>query len=563
MIPPPTFLSDYAYRSSRTANDEQDTAVGAKEMLGQWHLNSLGLLQRLPLELLENILLYSDVLTIIRAQAVSQAFLDIVKTSLALQYKIECYLADVTDTPTGNRVDLSDRRQKVRRWRKAWSRLHWSEKHTVPFRTRQTESALCVHYTVLGDACLGEEGTFQFVRQCTELRHVSAERWTISGLPALVKPEAWTFDVSQDVLAMLQIHDGTTLVDICFFSCKTGIPFREHGPSKISLNAHNVIFRSQLDDWDFNMRLYGNVISLLISHGVNDEEPHRELFIFNWHTREVILELFSEPDHSVALQDLGFIDEEHILCGGTGDDTDCIAVINHRAGLKSRMDFHTFIQSHAILILSLPPLSPEAMFGFLNICSSPRFSYISDSGIFRARRSEPLILIDLGIRHGDEDRLYNLIIPSHVVRSRLNASKADPNFSRKVSWDQWGLESRLFELPIDRFGQVSGSHYLLASRVTLGPREHERLVVCDFAPKPILQHAAAVEGAEVVWQHSVEEGATGPWERNIVTAAPYQVTVSDISITRYDQIILMQDGIIVIPFSGQGVYASSFDFYSF
>lgn len=67
------------------------------------------------------------------------------------------------------------------------------------------------------------------------------------------------------------------------------MPYQDDGPSTLSLTAHNSIFQAQLEDWDFNVRLYGEVISLLISHRVQDEEAHRELFIFNWKTQETLL----------------------------------------------------------------------------------------------------------------------------------------------------------------------------------------------------------------------------------------------------------------------------------
>ncbi|EKM55843.1 uncharacterized protein PHACADRAFT_93463 [Phanerochaete carnosa HHB-10118-sp] len=515
-----------------------------------WHVDSLGTLQRLPLELVETILLSSDAVTIVRAQAVSRALKDIIRASPALQYRIECFLADVSDTSSGRSIDLLDRQQSVRRWRKSWSRLHWSEKIVIPFRTRQmVDSALCVHYTVLGDACLGEPGAFQFIRQCSELRRVQAERWMVRGLPELVKPEAWTFDVTQDVLAILQIRDGTPTVDLCFFSCRTGMPYQGEGPSTLSLTAHNFIFEAQLEDWDFNVRLYGEVMSLLILHRVQDEEAHRELFVFNWKTQETLLEVYSQPEHRVILHDLGFLDEEHILCGAAGTDAPCIAVINHTTAPRSRTSFQDFMYQNAKLVLALPSLASDTIFDFLNICSSPRFSFTADAGIFRPTRTDPIILIDMGVYHDEDFRIFNLIIPSHVLRSRLEDPALRTGQSTSVSWDSWGRESRLFELPIDRFGQISGSLYVVGSRVRVSQREHQRLVLYDFASTTALRHSATVEGAEVVWEPSSN---VGPWAQVTTTAAPYRATISDIPITRNDQVILMQDGIIVIPFSEHG-----------
>jgi hypothetical protein len=91
----------------------------------------MSLLLQLPPELTVKILLYLDVSDAYAIQAVNHAFRNIYKTSVELQYALECKVAQVRDNPNCH-LPIGERLEMLRRRESAWHSMKPTSSQIIP-----------------------------------------------------------------------------------------------------------------------------------------------------------------------------------------------------------------------------------------------------------------------------------------------------------------------------------------------------------------------------------------------------------------------------------------------
>ena len=98
------------------------------------------MLLRLPHELLENILLQLDPLSVKACALWSREFITIIRSSIALRYLLACHAAGVVDNPRG-KLSRAARYEALRKREKGWRRLQ--PVFTQTFDIRHAPSRTC------------------------------------------------------------------------------------------------------------------------------------------------------------------------------------------------------------------------------------------------------------------------------------------------------------------------------------------------------------------------------------------------------------------------------------
>lgn len=126
----------------------------------------------------------------------------IIKASLHLRYKIECYLARVEDNPSKSGLPVVERLEKVRQWHKAFAFGVWKlEKDTRMLMLRPGTTVLGVY----GPAYVVQTGrSFTIVQPPSPFRGRPGERWEVEDVGFAV--HRFEYDHHEQVLALADME---------------------------------------------------------------------------------------------------------------------------------------------------------------------------------------------------------------------------------------------------------------------------------------------------------------------------------------------------------------------
>lgn len=125
----------------------------------------------------------------------------VIKASLHLRYKIECYLARVEDNPSKLDLPVVERLEKVRSWHKAFASGEWKLEKDRMLILQPATLALGVY----GPAYVVQTGrSFTIVQPPSPLRGRPEERWEVEDVGFTV--HSFEYDHHEQVLALADIE---------------------------------------------------------------------------------------------------------------------------------------------------------------------------------------------------------------------------------------------------------------------------------------------------------------------------------------------------------------------
>lgn len=116
-----------------------------------------------------------------------------------MQYRIECYLAQVVDAPVGA-VSVRERLERLVQWREAPKKLEWTPtlQTPVPRKIRKLKTFGATYVQLYGDKVT-------IFQPPSKLRDVPAREWTISGYGIPGSTVAtFAYDHSSQLLVLVQ-----------------------------------------------------------------------------------------------------------------------------------------------------------------------------------------------------------------------------------------------------------------------------------------------------------------------------------------------------------------------
>ncbi|GJE93913.1 F-box protein [Phanerochaete sordida] len=492
------------------------------------HSRPRGHFQNLPTETVVQVLEYLPAQDVIVFRGVCAAFRNVVDGSLALQYKIECFVSGVVEGTLAARDSLKDRLASVREWREAWRTMRWTDERDageVPeFAMSHASGSV---YAIGGNALDPAEGDKSIVfRQLgSKLRGVPAKQWTVDELPEF---DAFAIDHEEDLLVLAVPQGDTKELNIHFLSSTTGQPHPSAARPILALTTHETM-ADETGFWLFSAFACESLVGVTAICD-NMAIVHNEVWIVDWKRDEVIMNAHAKTGKkNVEPLDFQFFDERHLIVTSAGKNMDAVMLFDCLNVPNTRTVFKDMVP-HALVVLGLPKLARKVEYSLNSISCKPRRSSdhkYRDAAKFHQAVDAPAVLVTMHLpdKHDDERR-FDLIIPGSVWLSCLHDAEKQGVL---VPWEDWGMESRLFDASDAVAGQVVGTRYLtsepfMTRESRSGMRaQYDNLVVYDFAPVPRLMHALATEGEEAevcVFTHVVEDRAV--WAQPVRTAAPFR-----------------------------------------
>lgn len=132
-----------------------------------------------------------------------------ITTSVALQYKIELYAANLVDGPP-NSLTKSSRLKMLRAHQRAWNNINWSRTQEIYLTEAEMSPDLSAWELTGGMLGLAAGRRLRFIQLPSLLRAIPDDEWVIEDVGFALKDFA--MDKSQDLLVVIEQPDTTMCV---------------------------------------------------------------------------------------------------------------------------------------------------------------------------------------------------------------------------------------------------------------------------------------------------------------------------------------------------------------
>jgi len=399
----------------------------------------------IPEELLEHVLLKSDVKSIVRCRQVSRRFNDLFLNSISLQYKIELVLAGLKDGSSGGMV-VSERLQALRSRSAAWASGQFT-----PGRTCTADHS---NWAFAGShlAWMRDERQLEIIQIPCTITRVVEKSWSFQVLT--VPGEiilGLAIDPSQDLLVLMKKRVFDWGVEVRSFT--TGQ--RHLGAHQDSLSLCEISESVTLTNWAHTASGAGHWLHAIaqnihVAYDILHEGRHSsKLIVYNWRTGHVVLNMvFSVHFGSALMSDRYLLLAHHDL-----HDHLILSVIDLCATKDTTMNDRDATEAKdldAVCVLEYPiPPSPGRT-RCATLVSGPPYCLnpVPTKVPFHAR-PERLFAVSYFIFPSTmlhADYVTSLLLSSTLDKC-IRAAEFQPQ--HRFSWSQWGPEgTRLLPLSV-------------------------------------------------------------------------------------------------------------------
>lgn len=126
-------------------------------------------------------------------------FCDIIGSSVVLQYRIECFIAEVSDGMDRG-VAVKHRLDSLRKWREACRTLQWTSRLEVPFDHVEPPFRMGNYGSVY---CVLRGQEVSVYQPPSKLRGVTEREWVVKNLGLPRAPEEFTYDHENQLLVVV------------------------------------------------------------------------------------------------------------------------------------------------------------------------------------------------------------------------------------------------------------------------------------------------------------------------------------------------------------------------
>ncbi|KAF9014117.1 hypothetical protein BDQ17DRAFT_1342106 [Cyathus striatus] len=215
-----------------------------------------------PTEIIWIILQELDIRSLIKCREISRYILNLIDSSVLLNYEVELYAANLVEGPSSLSATTSARLKLLREHQKAWKLMNWKEKvhFTLP---REDYTSLSAWEFRGGVLAFGEQRQLCFIQLPSPLRGIARKDW----------------DLLVIIEHVVGQHDVQTSFRIHMLSLATGI---QHPLAKKQTIAY---LPNQLGTmWWYVVRICYDHVAVMFQVL---EEGTCELVVWNWKTREL------------------------------------------------------------------------------------------------------------------------------------------------------------------------------------------------------------------------------------------------------------------------------------
>ncbi|GJE94157.1 F-box protein [Phanerochaete sordida] len=418
----------------------------------------------LPNELCEAILSALNPVVIARFQRVCRAARALVRSSVALQYKLACFRAGVVDCPAGLRSSTAERLVRVRGWHAAWKRPRWRHIHLPPLTAHP-----CTSGPVFAQRAAQDPTSIAFFLLGSPLRSAGLHSWTLTGLPEYI---TFAFDWYLDLLVVVERTDARH-VTLHFLTCTTG------HPHPLAASPSTCVALS--DDLGNLKLVIGG--SLVLCQHISRYGRWIERWVFDWRGGSLLLSLVTtESDMRMMGQDSTLLDSRYLLV--TVDVTNdakspVLAVFDcYNVPRDRQLTLPADIGSASIL-LDLPLLDWMKWAAIYRVDCRP-FSHEALPKQTRGFAFRPVAppIVHVSIRHIEHDWIrYDVLIPAMLISICGALARFRPLLPPpRLSWKAYASRCRVISADD---GVVQGHRHAMAAPAR---EEHWDDVPNDFEP---------------------------------------------------------------------------------
>ncbi|KAH8080705.1 hypothetical protein BXZ70DRAFT_1068404 [Cristinia sonorae] len=416
----------------------------------------------LPDELVERIMLLTNIRTLGRVAQVSKGFKTLMDQSLAIRYKMELDSDRMVDGPPSG-LDTSTRLTRLQERRAAWKTFQPTKRIIVP-HVNHWMYAFCDTHIIWRDEDADMVRVFQIP---SSFRGMEQRSWSVS-VPFEDSPDEDVFemleaDPGQDLLALVKVigNPDNSTAEVILRRLSNG----ENHPESHNPILHFTFQCPHNDDVTPTVRIGGNYIYVCAIP--RELPPHRQRFegdgyfakmlvVMNWKTGEVCLDIVGEG------VSCAFLDEHTLLVGHDGPQSYVLSVLDLRKCHEITSDGPEILSGHSLRQLRFPdkPNDCDSYTAGISVVPSPtvtsRVRTNSDAPFYISQ--DRAIRISL-VSDSDREGLGDIVvfISSTVLRDLSNCAG---NTTRPLDWDEWGPQNCIVspgDMAIIRGGAVHGS----------------------------------------------------------------------------------------------------------
>ncbi|KIP03646.1 hypothetical protein PHLGIDRAFT_229502 [Phlebiopsis gigantea 11061_1 CR5-6] len=481
---------------------------------------------KLPVELIEIVLLQLSATDVVKCQTVSKDFRRIILGSAALQYKIRCFLADVVDGPS-SKWTVAQRASGLRKWVDGWRKAPLSADKSLELPQIEPWDIM-LGYNTLGYQPKSGRHEIVFVQLASPSRGVQQKQWH-TRIKLHGEIDDWTFDDTQDLLLVHEMpNDGTICVHLLTIS--NGNPHPLALRPRLSLKL-----ASRLTAATFSY--YIHISSRLLVFCVCDdvEDVSSQCWVFDWIKGTELMVLEGPQVHATKI-----LDDRHVIVP-VPSGIPCewaLAVFD-----VATVPLSPHIHDEALVLFILPRFTSKAPEPDPNIgigvqlfmdgvsessCPSPALDSLP---FYPAGDSRFIyLLITAGDAQGLEES-HAIVIPAATFQSRLLAVNKSLGLVSRAPWRSWGSETRYLGPSFHASFQCASN-----SRILFETKHGEEctLNVLEFSSLPSLTHDLTFDppsdaAATIVFEPTRIRSIWLDESEEIETMVPYRKIATNIT----------------------------------
>ncbi|GJE97779.1 F-box protein [Phanerochaete sordida] len=522
-------------------------------------------LSTLPAELIAQILRHLDVLNLVRCRKLSRLFRDVIDTTAQLQYQIDLELTGNIDK-CDSHVSVASRLERLRRSTHAWRLFDWTLEAFGPVLQES-----CAHISGSILAQMGGDCTLICSQLPSRHRDILYKETKYDGFGFEVIE--YTLDQGQDLLVLVEeTTDGHEyFFNLHFRSLESHSVHPLGSPVQITAPIDT---RDLLQDRCLDIMVSDDYIGMMVYEDTFLQST--ELWIWNWKTGEMLLNMHGDLEHGYTSHSFMFIGPGQLLVPmiTTGDDFDeetdvegILPLFDCATTRAKPCTYEHAMKHYATTVFHLPATQRGVECARLDLFGRPFTS--AARGVHRkldvpyyASPEDQMLALQLWmLKSNGEWKNYSVLVSNRTLRDIARAARASASPNQRtvaVPWDRWACWTRMIpEIRATHHAHLSHMRCITVEPVQTETRGQKKDVLClyDFT-SPYLLRRELSRPACLVREMTPQElpiyglGYTeinhpDVWMKPVKTALPFRKTVSDLKVSERDGYQINEDCIVV------------------
>ncbi|KAI0325496.1 hypothetical protein GY45DRAFT_1374683 [Cubamyces sp. BRFM 1775] len=394
----------------------------------------------LPPELLINVLLELDHVTLLRSRQVCSLLKDLMDNDVRLQYKVELAAAGMEDGQYST-LSAAERLRMLKARQEAMDKLAWTSREEIPMLQGGV-------WELYGGVLAQGEGsrTLVFKQLPSSLRGIEGREWRIEDVGVHIRD--FGMDPAQDLLVVVENRvEGTGMT--CSVHLKSLTTGQTHPAASRPAVLTHTPHRGR---YSYTIQVAEDNVAVLMT---SSDEDHSEFLIWNWKTGHRRLHITGADLSSFA-----FLSSRHVLLTSLptmeldnnnvfhGDDPRLLVIDLERMPVQEEIEFSDL---DYLCAFHYPPLNDNFATVSMSVRSDPAPNWTPSPELkvpFHVARQDRLFVITFWVVEGNMHIIpFISLVPSWTFLDCIR-SLAPGETGRVFEWSEWGPSgSRLIPAP--------------------------------------------------------------------------------------------------------------------